>query len=153
MDKVRNSVARMGGTSKVVAGSRSAASELPMWSRRGQRRLLYEDATDIAAWLIGLGLERYVEAFDANDVDAAVLRTLSADDLKGAWRHIARPSKKLLEAIAALQEPARPTATPAEAGTAATPRDAERRQRRCCSATWWARPNSPRASIPRTCAR
>jgi hypothetical protein len=37
---------------------------------------------DIAAWLRELGLERYVEAFEANDIDAAVLCTLSADDLK-----------------------------------------------------------------------
>jgi SAM domain (Sterile alpha motif) len=29
-----------------------------------------------------LGLERYVEAFEANDIDTAVLRALSADDLK-----------------------------------------------------------------------
>ena len=29
-----------------------------------------------------LGLERYVEAFEANDIDTAVLRALSADDLE-----------------------------------------------------------------------
>ena len=28
---------------------------------------------DIAAWLRDLGLERYIQAFEANDVDAAVL--------------------------------------------------------------------------------
>ena len=37
---------------------------------------------DIAAWLRGLGLERYAQAFRANDVDADVLPKLTADDLK-----------------------------------------------------------------------
>ena len=37
---------------------------------------------DIAAWLQDLGLERYLEAFRANDVDADVLRALTADELK-----------------------------------------------------------------------
>ena len=84
---------------------------------------------DIAAWLSGLGLERYVEAFEANDIDAAVLRTLNADDLRELGVTSLGHRKKLLEAIAALREPAgAPTATPAEAGTAATSRDAERRQ-------------------------
>ena len=33
-----------------------------------------------------LGLERYVEAFEANDSDTAVLRALSADDLNRMLR-------------------------------------------------------------------
>jgi len=36
---------------------------------------------DVAAWLRGLGLERYEQAFRDNDVDAQVLRNLTADDL------------------------------------------------------------------------
>ena len=37
---------------------------------------------DVAAWLQGLGLERYVPAFRDNDVDAEVLRRLTAEDLR-----------------------------------------------------------------------
>jgi class 3 adenylate cyclase len=84
---------------------------------------------DIAAWLSELGLERYVEAFEANDIDAAVLRTLNAGDLRELGVKSLGHRKKLLEAISVLREPAdAPMATPAEAGTAATARDAERRQ-------------------------
>jgi hypothetical protein len=36
---------------------------------------------DVAAWLKGLGLERYEGAVRANDIDAAVLPELTADDL------------------------------------------------------------------------
>ena len=49
-----------------------------------------------------LGLERYLEAFRANDVDADVLRTLTADDLKELGVASLGHRKKLLEAIAAL---------------------------------------------------
>ena len=37
---------------------------------------------DIAAWLRGLGLERYETAFRDNEIDWAVLPQLTADDLK-----------------------------------------------------------------------
>jgi hypothetical protein len=37
---------------------------------------------DIAAWLRGLGLERYAPAFRDNDIDGEVLRRLTADDLR-----------------------------------------------------------------------
>ena len=37
---------------------------------------------DVAAWLQSLGLERYVPAFRDNDVDAEVLRRLTAEDLR-----------------------------------------------------------------------
>jgi class 3 adenylate cyclase/predicted ATPase len=78
---------------------------------------------DIAAWLSGLGLERHIEAFEANDIDAAVLRTLNTDDLRELGVTSLGHRKKLLEAIAELSEPAgAPTAMPA------TPREAERRQ-------------------------
>ncbi|HMU52481.1 MAG TPA: SAM domain-containing protein, partial [Geminicoccaceae bacterium] len=84
---------------------------------------------DIAAWLSGLGLERYVGAFEDNDIDAAVLRTLNADDLRELGITSLGHRKKLLDAIAALREPTgTPTATPAEVITALPPRDAERRQ-------------------------
>jgi class 3 adenylate cyclase len=91
--------------------------------------LRHEDAVDIAAWLSGLGLERYVEAFEANHIDAAVLRTLNTDDLKELGVTSLGHRKKMLDAIAQLRELAgAPTATLAKAGTVATPRDAERRQ-------------------------
>jgi class 3 adenylate cyclase len=84
---------------------------------------------DIAAWLRELGLERYVEAFEANDIDTAVLHSLNADDLKELGVTSLGHRKKLLEAIATLGEPAgRPMAAPAEAPRAATAREAERRQ-------------------------
>jgi class 3 adenylate cyclase len=57
---------------------------------------------DIAAWLRELGFERYVEEFEANDVDSAVLRTLNADDLRELGVASLGHRKKLLEAIAAL---------------------------------------------------
>jgi class 3 adenylate cyclase/predicted ATPase len=86
-------------------------------------------AVDIAAWLKDLDLERYAEAFRDNDIDARVLRTLSADDLKELGVASLGHRKTLLEAIAALPGPGNRTALRAEAdhqGTA--PREAERRQ-------------------------
>ena len=58
---------------------------------------------DIAAWLKELGLERYAEAFLDNDVDSAVLLTLSADDLKELGVSSLGHRRKLLEAIAQLR--------------------------------------------------
>ncbi len=37
---------------------------------------------DVAAWLQGLGLERYAPAFRDNDVDAEVLLRLTGEDLR-----------------------------------------------------------------------
>ena len=37
---------------------------------------------DVAAWLRGLGLEQYEPAFRANEIDAKVLPSLTAEDLK-----------------------------------------------------------------------
>ncbi len=89
---------------------------------------------DIAAWLQGLGLDRYLEAFRANDVDADVLRALSADDLKELGVASLGHRKKLLEAITALAEPAAGSGLAAGAVSGdvdappARPREAERRQ-------------------------
>jgi hypothetical protein len=44
---------------------------------------------DVAAWLRGLGLGQYTKTFRDNDIDAAVLRQLTAEDLRelgGAMR-------------------------------------------------------------------
>ena len=37
---------------------------------------------DVSAWLRGLGLERYVLAFRDNEIDARVLASLTAEDLR-----------------------------------------------------------------------
>jgi hypothetical protein len=39
-------------------------------------------AMDIAAWLRGLGLDQYLPAFRANDIDREVLPRLTAEDLR-----------------------------------------------------------------------
>ena len=87
---------------------------------------------DIVAWLRELGLERYEEAFRENEIEAEILPKLTADDLKDIGVTIVGHRRKLLEAIAALAEPAlAPRAgpsTPAEGATRARPAEAERRQ-------------------------
>ena len=68
---------------------------------------------DIAAWLRGLGLERYEIAFRENEIDWAVLPKLTADDLKDIGVTAVGHRRKLLEAIAQLS----PTpATPSPGG-------------------------------------
>ena len=58
---------------------------------------------DIAAWLRGLGLQQYEQAFRDNAVDAAVLPELTADDLKDLGVRSVGHRRKLLAAIAALR--------------------------------------------------
>jgi class 3 adenylate cyclase/predicted ATPase len=89
---------------------------------------------DVAAWLQGLGLERYVPTFRDNDVDAEVLLRLTAEDLRELGVASIGHRRRLLDAIAALTEVVpRPTTMPAATVTTATPdapapADAERRQ-------------------------
>jgi class 3 adenylate cyclase len=89
---------------------------------------------DVAAWLQGLGLERYVQAFRENDVDAEVLLRLTAEDLRELGVASIGHRRRLLDAVAALTEVAPKSATmPAATVTAAPPdaptrADAERRQ-------------------------
>ena len=83
---------------------------------------------DVAAWLQGLGLERYVPAFRDNDIDAEVLRKLTAEDLISIGVTSVGHRRKLLDAIAGLG-----MAVPAAVMTAPAPGppaqvDAERRQ-------------------------
>ena len=59
-------------------------------------------ATDIAAWLRALGLERYEQAFRASDVDADILPELSEADLEKLGVSLGH-RKKLLKAIADLR--------------------------------------------------
>ena len=87
---------------------------------------------DILAWLRELGLERYEQAFRENEIAADILPKLTADDLKDIGVTIVGHRRKLLEAIAALAEPALarqagPTA-PVKALAATRPTEAERRQ-------------------------
>jgi class 3 adenylate cyclase/predicted ATPase len=86
---------------------------------------------DIEVWLRELGLERYGQAFRENEIDAAILPKLTADDLKDIGVTIVGHRRKLLEAIAALAEPALApragTSAPA-AAPQARPAEAERRQ-------------------------
>src|SRR5438270_5895757 len=88
---------------------------------------------DVAAWLRGLGLERYAPAFRDNDVDGEVLPELTADDLISIGVTSVGHRRKLLAAIAALgAEPTRDLAQPA-VNAPPTPIapptiDAERRQ-------------------------
>ena len=57
----------------------------------------------VAAWLRGLGLERYAPAFRDNAVDGEVLRELTADDLKDLGVILVGHRRKLLAAIAVLR--------------------------------------------------
>lgn len=70
---------------------------------------------NIAAWLRSLGLERYEQAFAANEIDAHVLASLTADDLKEIGVEAVGHRRKLLDAIAALrtQPPPQDRAPPA----------------------------------------
>jgi hypothetical protein len=53
---------------------------------------------DVADWLRSVGLERYAQAFDENDVDAAVLLSLTADDLIGLGVTSIGHRRRLLDA-------------------------------------------------------
>jgi hypothetical protein len=91
---------------------------------------------DIAAWLRNLGLERYEQTFRDNEIDAALLPTLTADDLKDLGVAVVGHRRKLLNAIADLREGATDTTIPVsdaepgstQPGAAAARPDAERRQ-------------------------
>ena len=61
-----------------------------------------EKAVDVRIWLEDHGLGQYAEAFASNDVDAEVLRTLTADELKELGVASLGHRKKLLAAIAGL---------------------------------------------------
>ena len=87
---------------------------------------------DVVAWLRGLGLEQYAPVFRDNDIDDAVLRRLTAEDLRELGVASVGHRRKLLDAIAAFDAP-----TPAADGsglaaetiaTLAPKGDAERRQ-------------------------
>jgi class 3 adenylate cyclase len=82
---------------------------------------------DVAEWLRGLGLEQYLPAFRDNDIDAEVLRRLTADDLREIGVASIGHRRRLLDAVKALGDaPPAPPAAPEPAIAAGG--EAERRQ-------------------------
>src|SRR5690348_8215079 len=59
-------------------------------------------AMDIAEWLRSIGLARYEQAFRDNEIDTALLPTLTADDLKDLGVALVGHRRKILDAIGAL---------------------------------------------------
>src|SRR3954462_962097 len=76
---------------------------------------------NVEAWLKSLELEQYAAAFHENDVDAEVLPTLTADDLKELGITSIGHRRRLLEAIAALRSNAMPAEAPVRISSAAPP--------------------------------
>jgi hypothetical protein len=58
---------------------------------------------NVAAWLHGLGLGQYEQAFRENDIDAEVLTDLTAEDLIGLGVTSIGHRRKFLAAIATLR--------------------------------------------------
>ena len=63
---------------------------------------------DVAEWLATLGLERYETIFRENDVSAAVVPNLTAEDLKDIGIRSVGHRRQLLDAIAELRTKAKP---------------------------------------------
>jgi class 3 adenylate cyclase len=82
---------------------------------------------DVSSWLRDLGLENYAPAFRANDIDAEVLPRLTAEDLVALGISSIGHRRKLLHAIAALDQ-GRPPAAAEPIARAMRPLEAERRQ-------------------------
>jgi class 3 adenylate cyclase len=76
---------------------------------------------DVGEWLAQLGLAGYAQAFRDNDIDAAVLRTLTQDDLREIGVASVGHRRRILDAAARLGES--PDSTPA-AEPAAAPQPA-----------------------------
>jgi class 3 adenylate cyclase len=83
---------------------------------------------DVAAWLQGLGLERYVPAFLENRIEADILPSLTVEDLKDLGVTLVGDRRRLLDAIAVLGAAVPPAATPVAAPDAPASTEAERRQ-------------------------
>jgi class 3 adenylate cyclase/predicted ATPase len=84
--------------------------------------------SDIASWLARLGLDKYIDAFTANEIDFEALRHLNEDDLKQLGLPLG-PRRKVLAAIASLEHDTKPQASSAIEPASAPPRrEAERRQ-------------------------
>jgi class 3 adenylate cyclase/predicted ATPase len=83
---------------------------------------------EVAAWLHGLGLERYVPAFRDNEIDWEVLPKLTSEDLREIGVAAIGHRRKLLDAIAALGTEMPAAAVTAASRDAPAQADAERRQ-------------------------
>ena len=83
---------------------------------------------DIAAWLQGLGLERYVPVFRDNEIDWEVLPKLTSEDLREIGVAAIGHRRKLLDAIVGLGATVPAAAVMAAPFYAPAPADAERRQ-------------------------
>jgi len=83
---------------------------------------------DIAAWLDGLGLGQYGQAFRDNEVDEGVLPSLTAEDLKDLGVMLVGHRRRLLDGIAALGTSALVAAATAGTDDVAARSGAERRQ-------------------------
>ncbi len=70
---------------------------------------------DVSDWLNGLGMGEHAQSFADNEIDAATLSQLTADDLKELGVVKLGQRKRLLAAIAALGQP-EASPTPAAAG-------------------------------------
>src|SRR5215471_15702956 len=114
---------------------RPLSGSLDRTTRRGCNGYCAFTATatsmDVAEWLRGLGLDQYASAFRTNDIDAEVLRRLTAEDLRELGVASIGHRRRLLDAIAAFGAVAAAAANPPPpAATAVAPRleAAERRQ-------------------------
>ena len=63
-----------------------------------------ETVVHVGAWLKSLGLEQYEAAFRENAVDAELLPTLTADDLKDLGVTLVGHRRRLLDAVAKLHD-------------------------------------------------
>ena len=79
---------------------------------------------DIGGWLRSLGLERYEAAFRENEIDEAVLPSLTHETLKELGVTAVGQRLKLLDAIAALSADAHRKAAPTTPASAAPPASA-----------------------------
>lgn len=83
---------------------------------------------DIASWLTRLGLDKYIEAFTANEIDFDALRHLTEGDLRELDLPIG-PRRKILAAIAALNDDTVSAVSSVAVPVSVLPaREAERRQ-------------------------
>ena len=76
---------------------------------------------DVSAWLRQLGLGEYAAAFAANHIDLATLRQLTADDLREIGMSSVGHRRRLLEAIAQLDDTAGATGASARFDTERRP--------------------------------